>query len=88
MLSSLFTAQLSVTDAARLLRIERKLDLVLSHMGVDFSKIDAHGLHEDVRSLADSVGKIAAIKKHRELTGASLVEAKDAVEAYMATRGA
>ncbi len=88
MLSSLFTARLSATDAARLLRIERRLDLVLSHMGVDFSQIDANGLHEDVRSLADSAGKIAAIKRHRELTGASLVEAKEAVEAYMATRGA
>jgi ribosomal protein L7/L12 len=39
-----------------------------------------------VRALADGGNKIAAIKKHRELTGDGLVEAKRAVEAYLSRK--
>jgi ribosomal protein L7/L12 len=43
-------------------------------------------LSDEVRRLARDPGnKILAIKLHREQTGLGLKEAKDAVEAYMAS---
>ena len=44
-----------------------------------FSEIDETG-EAEVRELFSEEGKIAAIKRYRELTGAGLKEAKDAVE--------
>ena len=44
------------------------------------------GLSEEVRRLArDPAMKIYAIKRHREQTGLGLKEAKDAVEAFIAS---
>jgi len=60
----------------RIARVERKLDLVLDHLG----------LHEDEPSLPQVAAllrdgkKIQAIKAYREATGADLREAKEAVE--------
>lgn len=45
------------------------------------------GLTDSVRQLARQGRKIHAIKKYREATGASLKDAKDAVEAWMHTEG-
>ncbi|MFI9821110.1 ribosomal protein L7/L12 [Streptomyces sp. NPDC052013] len=61
----------------RIARVERKLDLVLGHLG----------LHEEVPRRDEIAGllrdgrKIQAIKVYREATGAGLAEAKEAVDA-------
>jgi len=52
-------------------------------------RLDRHGLfrgtladqHDEVRTLLREQGMIAAIKRHREITGSSLLEAKNACEA-------
>jgi ribosomal protein L7/L12 len=76
------------SEVARLRRIETKLDLVLKHLGLEYKDpATPGGLSEDVRALAeDPLKKIQAIKLHREQTGVSLREAKDAVEAFMNSR--
>ena len=68
------------SDANRLFRLERKVDLILKHLGIEYTD---PALSEEVRRLAVAVGKIQAIKLHREQTGLGLKEAKDAVEAYL-----
>ncbi len=67
------------------LRLESKLNLIMKHLGIERpDPSSALGLSEEVRRLADNPTlKIQAIKLHREQTGASLKEAKDAIEAYM-----
>jgi ribosomal protein L7/L12 len=59
-------------------RIERKLDLVMEHLGIHVQEPDAPpGVMDEL-----AVGrKIEAIKLYRQATGAGLKEAKDAVEA-------
>jgi len=70
--------------AVRLQRLEHKLDLILEHLGIEYAEpTPGENLSVQVRDLADRGEKIGAIKKHRELTGAGLAEAKRAVEAYM-----
>jgi ribosomal protein L7/L12 len=59
----------------RLDRLEGKVDLLMQHVGVQ-----QPGPDRDVVNLARSGRKIEAIKRYRELTGAGLKEAKDAVE--------
>jgi ribosomal protein L7/L12 len=74
-------------DASRLRRVERKLDLILKHLGIKYAEpAPGEGLTGQVRALADRGEKIAAIKAHRDQTGAGLAEAKRAVEVYMAGR--
>jgi ribosomal protein L7/L12 len=43
-------------------------------------------LHDEVKRLAEAGEKIRAIKLYRDLTGAGLAEAKQAVEGYLAER--
>ena len=75
-------------DVARIRRLESKIDLILQHLGLKYEDPAIHGLSEEVKALADDPSnKIRAIKLHRQQTGAGLKEAKDAVEAYMASRG-
>jgi hypothetical protein len=76
------------SDDARLRRIEGKLDLLLKHQGLQFSDPAIPGdLSDEVKSLADDpTKKIAAIKLYREQTGLGLKEAKDAIDAYVASR--
>lgn len=84
MFEFLFRNEFAAGDAKRLRRIEKKLDLILKHLNVDFVEPGPEeGLPGQVRELADAGNKIGAIKMHRELTGAGLVEAKTAVEAYL-----
>ncbi len=73
-------------ERLRLRRVEAKLDLILAQLGVQYHGPDSPaGLSDEVRQLAnDPSQKIQAIKLHREQTGASLLEAKQAVEAYIA----
>jgi hypothetical protein len=77
------------TDEARLRRIEVRLDLILKHLGLEYKDpATPGGLSEEVKALADNPAqKIAAIKLHREQTGVSLRDAKDAVESYTSRRG-
>ena len=78
---------LSRAQAERLVRIERKLDLILDHLGLAYDDAAyTSPLPKDVCRLADEGQKIAAIKAHREATGSSLLDAKNAVEDYMAGR--
>lgn len=73
----------SLTD--RVGRIERKLNALLRHHGVDPTQ--GPPLSDRVKQLAgDPSRKIEAIKVYREETGAGLAEAKEAVEAYIHSR--
>ncbi|MYS42987.1 hypothetical protein GTY23_17435 [Streptomyces sp. SID5998] len=60
----------------RLARIEHKLDLILDHLGLreEDPRLD------EVAVLARAGRTIEAIKTYREITGAGLKEAKDAVD--------
>jgi hypothetical protein len=77
------------SDAIRLRRVEGKVDLILRHLGLEYTDpATPGGLSDEVKALADDPAKkIAAIRLHREQTGLGLKEAKDAVEAYMDARG-
>nr|WSX50637.1 hypothetical protein OG409_17810 [Streptomyces sp. NBC_00974] len=59
--------------------LERRLGLVLDHFGIE--EPEPAGL-EGVRALAAGGRTIEAIKAYREATGASLLEAKRAVESF------
>ncbi|MGW1956036.1 ribosomal protein L7/L12 [Streptomyces sp. NPDC001920] len=60
----------------RVARVERKLDLIMDHLGLR----DEDPRMDEVVALAREGKKIPAIKAYREITGAGLKEAKDAVE--------
>lgn len=60
----------------RVARVERKLDLIIDHLGL---RDDDPRMGEVVALLRDGK-KIQAIKVYREITGVGLKEAKDAVE--------
>jgi ribosomal protein L7/L12 len=84
MFSLFSSAELSQADAARLRRIEQKLDLILAHLGLAYEP--ASTLDDEARRLADAGRKIEAIKAYREATGAGLADAKEAVEDYLRGR--
>ena len=69
-------------DAVRLRRVEQKLDLVLKHLGIEYT--DNWSLSDEARAQADRGDKIGAIKLHRERMGVGLAEAKYEVEMYLA----
>jgi ribosomal protein L7/L12 len=74
-------------DASRLRRVEEKLDLILTRLGIEYvDTAPENNLSEQVRDLADRGEKIPAIKAYREQTGAGLAEAKRVVEAYLGRR--
>ncbi|MBO8194113.1 ribosomal protein L7/L12 [Streptomyces oryzae] len=60
----------------QLARVERKLDLVLEHLGLQ----EHDPRLGEVIELLRSGKKLHAIKRYRELTGEGLKEAKEAVE--------
>jgi ribosomal protein L7/L12 len=68
----------------RLARVEQKLDLLLTHAGLDYTPAPKAAW----QALADEgpARKIAAIKAFRDETGAGLVEAKRAVKEYIEGR--
>jgi ribosomal protein L7/L12 len=68
-------------DRERLARVEQKLDLLLTHAGLDYTPTPKAAW----QGLADEgpARKIAAIKAYREETGAGLAEAKRAIEEYV-----
>jgi hypothetical protein len=57
-------------------RLERKVDLILKHLGIDPNQ----GVDEKIMELVNAGRKIEAIKLYREQTGVGLKEAKDYVE--------
>lgn len=63
-------------SARRLVEIERKLDAIMDHFGIELPARE----HDDVRDLAISGRKIDAIKRYREKTGVGLAEAKEYVD--------
>jgi hypothetical protein len=70
---------------ARIRGIERKLNALLRHHGVDPTQ--GLPLSDRVKQLAaDPARKIEAIKVYREETGAGLAEAKEAVELFINSR--
>ncbi len=77
-------ARRSSVETARLAAIERKLDAVMRHLGIEEP---APAQDPDVVSHLVKGEKIHAIKVYRERTGVSLAEAKDAVEHIARTRG-
>lgn len=67
----------------RLRRLEEHAERVGQQLGVPFGDPAASasaGIPEDVVALARGGNTIEAIKRYRELTGAGLREAKDAVD--------
>ncbi|MFD8301697.1 ribosomal protein L7/L12 [Streptomyces sp. NPDC059690] len=60
----------------RVARVERKLDLIIEHLGIDASE----PWNDEVAALLRDGKKIQAIKVYREATGADLREAKEAVD--------
>jgi ribosomal protein L7/L12 len=68
-------SKLGRTDR-RIARVERKLDLIIDHLGL---QPDDPELSQVTAFLRDGK-KIQAIKAYREATGAGLAEAKEAVE--------
>ncbi|MEQ4305729.1 hypothetical protein ABNF97_30830 [Plantactinospora sp. B6F1] len=61
---------------ARLRRVERKLDLVMEHLGLT----DAEPVLPEVSAYLEKGQRIAAIKAYRDATGVGLREAKQAVD--------
>jgi hypothetical protein len=74
----LLTGSQGTVDSGHLLRIEKKLDLILNQLGIEFQPFS-----DKVRQAADSGNKILAIKLYREETGLGLAQAKKDVEEYM-----
>ena len=63
-------------DAWRLGRLERKIDLILTHLGLDPN----HGVDAEIAAQMKAGNKIQAIRLYREKSGVGLKEAKDYVE--------
>ncbi|NJP53657.1 hypothetical protein HCJ93_27220 [Streptomyces sp. SBST2-5] len=77
LLFAVLSVQSGLTRAERrVARLERKLDLLLGHLGVR----QETPRREEIAGLLREGKKVQAIKVYREATGAGLVEAKEAVE--------
>ncbi|MFB8174947.1 ribosomal protein L7/L12 [Streptomyces sp. NPDC055966] len=63
----------------RLVRIERRLALVADRLGLEESD-EERAQRDRVEALVREGKQVAAIKAYREMTGAGLKEAKDAVD--------
>jgi ribosomal protein L7/L12 len=68
---------------AQLARVERKLQLVLDHLGI----VEPEPHLPEVMNHLGNGKKIQAIKAYRQATGEGLVEAKEAVERLARQRG-
>ncbi|SDD30506.1 hypothetical protein [Glycomyces harbinensis] len=63
-----------------LARIERKLDLIMQHLEINDDVPPEHDRMVEIRSLIRHGRKIEAIKLYRQITRATLLDAKEAVE--------
>ncbi|MCM3297308.1 hypothetical protein [Streptomyces pseudogriseolus] len=61
----------------RVARVERKLDQVMRHLGLE----EEVPRRDEILALVRDGKQVQAIKLYREATGAGLVEAKQAVDA-------
>ncbi|MDA0285567.1 MAG: hypothetical protein O3B13_10775 [Planctomycetota bacterium] len=76
--------QQPVSGKKKLRRLEAKVDAIIQHLGIELSEeMMQGGLSEEVKRLADTGQKIAAIKLHREEATLGLKETKDDVESYL-----
>jgi hypothetical protein len=66
----------------RLQRVERKLDLIMTHLGIDYVPPPIPTWQE---LAVDPAQRIAAIKLYRQQHKVGLVEAKNAVDDYLET---
>lgn len=71
---------MSIFDNEQLDRIEEKLDLIIKHLGIQQGSNAPATEDFELQQLLSSGRKIQAIKRYRELTGAGLKDAKNAVE--------
>jgi hypothetical protein len=78
------SAYLRPAGGGQLKRMEHKLDLILTHFGIEYVPPPKSAWQE----LADAGQKISAIKAYRTQHGAGLLDAKNAVEEYMHGEGA
>lgn len=84
------SSSFSEEDSQRLIRIEQKLDRLLALLdgATTPPTSNSAGPFNAIWQLAEQGQLIEAVKQYRELTSCGLKEAKDAVEAYLAARGA
>ena len=75
---SIVTTAATSRSNFRLARLERRVGAIAAHVGLPPEPVPA-GMDEVLALLADG-RKIPAIKRYREVTGAGLREAKDAVD--------
>jgi hypothetical protein len=87
-MSGIWDQLFGTPEHAQLRRVEAKLDRILDHLGLEYcDPASPAALSPEVKQLADeSRSRIEAIKLHRRQTGAGLREAKQAVDAYLASR--
>jgi len=76
-----FSSKSDPAAAARLIRVERKLDLIMQSLGLKYEDIGALG--HAAQSAARNGNKIEAIKIHREAAKCGLKEAREAVEEWL-----
>ena len=74
-------------DGERLARLERKLDALLHHLQIEVPEPDRSAVLPDVLEHLRHGRKIHAVKAYRERTGASLADAKAAVESLAREHG-
>lgn len=67
----------------RLQRVERKLDVVMNEIGIDWEELPRRELSRQVRSLAEAGERQLAVELHQRESGLTVDEAQVAVEAYM-----
>ncbi len=79
--SGAVSAAMRKTGGENLRRVEAKLDFIMEHLGIEYTFDESL---EWQRLAAQPGQKIAAIRAYREITGCGIVEAKTAVEEYMA----
>jgi hypothetical protein len=79
------SAYLRPAERGRFLRIEHKLDLIMTHLGLDYTP-PPKAVWQEMAN--DPAQKISAIKAYREQHGCGLAEAKKAVEEYIQSGGA
>jgi ribosomal protein L7/L12 len=79
-----------VSDNNRLLRLERKVDFLFRHLGIDADAALAADAEESLpTSFYEALARgkaIEAVKIYRDATGADLKTAKDAVDAMTGRR--
>ena len=69
-----------MSDDARIRRLEEQVAYLYQHLGITAPGAGASSQDAELLALVNDGQKISAIKRYRDLTGAGLKEAHDAVE--------